>query len=82
VYVPGPISQVFRQSVRPAGGRTQFSLSPAAVEVAAGGRAETGGRPRAAGEGGELVEVRLPQLDLGQPDGTWGVVLDDPLSPE
>ena len=32
-----------------------------------------------AGEGGELVEVRLPQFDLGEPDHRRGrqAVLDD-----
>jgi hypothetical protein len=57
----------------------QLTLAQAPVEVARSGAAEAGCRLMRAGEGGELVDVRLPQFDLGEPDHRRGgqAVLDD-----
>ena len=56
-------TQFVREPVRPA----KLALPEAAVKIALGGLAEAGRRPRPAGQGGELVDVRLTELDLGQP---------------
>jgi hypothetical protein len=57
----------------------QLALAQAPVEFARCGAAEAGRRLIRAGEGGELLEVRLPQLDLGEPDHRRGrqAILDD-----
>jgi hypothetical protein len=74
----GGIGQHGPQFVGEATRPPQLAVAQAPVEVARCGAAEAGRRLIRAGEGGELVEIRLPQFDLGEPDHRRGrqAVLD------